>query len=149
MRGKVVVESAGLRKEKAKLQPIEANVTIEGSDFVVKSHPVWGDYYRPLAPGKYTVVVRKEGYPTARSNITVPEDGKGVVRDFVLRPKRTNTSTTVAAGRKAMMITVSAATEREHAIVLLVVGAGIMWGLWIVHRRMVHRTFALQRQRSM
>ena len=143
----MVVESPSLRKEKVKLQPIEANVTIEGSDFVVKSHPVWGDYYRPLAPGKYTVVVRKEGYPTARSNITVPEDGKGVIRDFVLRPKRTNTST--VAGRKGMMITVSAATEREHAIILILVGVGMMWGLWIIHRRMVHRTFGLQRQRSM
>ena len=121
------------------MHPVEANVTIEGSDFVVKSNSVYGDFYRPLAPGKYTVVVRREGYPTARSNITVPEDGTGVIRDFVLRQKRPSSNDVV----------LSTATQRQHNLVLVGSGVGIMWGLWLVHRQMIYRSMYTVRQRSM
>ena len=133
------METGALRKDKAKeVRPIEANVTIEGSNFVVKSSSAYGDYYRPLAPGKYTVVVRREGYPTARSNVTVPADGRGVVRDFVMREKKVNADGSTLN---------SAETQRNHNMILLLSGVGVMWGLWIVHKRMVRRQASSMRQR--
>jgi hypothetical protein len=135
-----VVESNTVRKDKGKeMHPVEANVTIEGSDFVVKSNSIYGDFYRPLAPGKYTVVVRREGYPTARSNITVPADGAGVIRDFVLRQKKPSSN--------ELILTLE--TQRQHNLILIGSGLGIMWGLWIIHRQMIHRSMYNVRQRSM
>jgi len=135
-----MVESNTVRKDKGKeMHPVEANVTIEGSDFVVKSNSVFGDYYRPLAPGKYTVVVRREGYPTARSNITVPEDGTGAIRDFVLRHKRPS----------PVDVILTLETQRQHNFVLVGCGVGIMWGLYIMHRQMIYRSMVNVRQRSM
>lgn len=50
---------------------------------MVQSRPDFGDFYRPLGPGKYTLVVTAPGYPPREVNITVPEDGRGVSRVFV------------------------------------------------------------------
>lgn len=56
-----------------------------------EQQPAWvlsrtglGDYYRPLAPGRYTVVVSKAGYKPFAANFTVPPDGSGAQRHFVL-----------------------------------------------------------------
>lgn len=56
-----------------------------------EEQPAWvvsragqGDYYRPLAPGRYTVVVSKPGYKPFAANFTVPADGSGAQRHFVL-----------------------------------------------------------------
>lgn len=71
-----------------------ATIAVKGISWTVTSGNTFGDYYRPLAPGTYTVQVRKTGYTTAQSTVTVPASGAGVVRDFVLKP-----SSVSSAGR--------------------------------------------------
>ncbi|GAB4823357.1 hypothetical protein N2152v2_010403 [Parachlorella kessleri] len=63
-----------------------ADVTVEGIDKVVKSKSPYGDFYRPLAPGDYTVMFSAPGYVTETTNVTVPGDGSGVGLDVFLAP---------------------------------------------------------------
>ena len=51
---------------------------------VVASRAGAGDFYRPLAPGRYTIVVSKPGFKPFAANLTVPADGSGAQRHFVL-----------------------------------------------------------------
>eukprot|EP00887_Chlorella_sp_A99_P003980 scaffold11.g3980.t1 len=87
-----VKEAAGkLRPGKGQeMRPLGgANISVAGIDKMVHSRAKWGDYYRPLAPGEYKVTVSKAGYRSATALVTVPADGSGVRRDFVLAPART------------------------------------------------------------
>ena len=111
---------------------------------MVHSGPTHGDFYRPLAPGKYTVVVRREGFSPSRANITVPASGAGVVRDFVLRQKRVSPAaagTTTPSGMKMMVESLSPAEQQRDNLLLLGAGVLVLYMLWLVHRQMVHRIF--------
>lgn len=57
-----------------------------GIDWLTRSRQPLGDFYRPLAPGQYGVLVAAEGYASFSANVTVPEDGSGVALDVVLLP---------------------------------------------------------------
>lgn len=57
---------------------------VVGIDHVTRSHQPFGDFYRPLAPGSYGVLVTREGCQPFSTNITVPEDGSGAVLDVIL-----------------------------------------------------------------
>ena len=45
----------------------------------------YGDFYRPLAPGKYSIEVSKKGYRTSFLNIRVPTTNEGVRLEITLR----------------------------------------------------------------
>lgn len=144
-----MAESNSLRKDKGQeLRPVEANITVEGIDFAVRSGWKHGDYYRPLAPGRYTLLVRGEGLVPSRSNVTVPADGSGVVRNFVLRQRRPPSMDT-AAGVAGALAALDKVEHRGDNMLLVVGGMLLMLGLWQIHKRMVHRSGVLGRQRSM
>jgi len=137
-------EATGLRAAKGKeVIPAVANITVEGSNFTVTSGPVHGEFFRPLAPGRYTVTVRGDGLIPTRTNVTIPVSGAGVVREFVLRPRRLPSG----AQQKLAVVLTPAEQNRDN---MLLLGGGILvlYGLWITHRRMVHRTFSSTRERS-
>lgn len=68
-----------------KLVPLEADIIVKGNARVSKSGAEFGEYYRPLAPGKYTITVKKAGYKSASVAVVVPKNGKGAIRKFVLK----------------------------------------------------------------
>lgn len=55
-----------------------------GLDKAVQSHAQRGDFYRPLAPGRYTVTLSHPGFKPLTHNLTVPADGSGAQRHFLL-----------------------------------------------------------------
>lgn len=151
-----MAESNFLRKSKGQeLQPISANITVEGLDgfeFVVRSGRIHGDYYRPLAPGRYTLLVRKDGYMPSRSNVTVPEDGSGVMRNFVLRerkPPATRNMVMTASSVIAAAADISPHDQVRDHMTLVTGGLVLLLGLWDIHKRMVRRAGVLGRHRSM
>ena len=52
--------------------PCRAVVGLDGAPAALSRAP-FGDFYRPLAPGGYGVLVTAEGYSPFSANITVPE----------------------------------------------------------------------------
>ncbi len=44
--------------------PLVASIDIQGIPFPVKSNEVFGDFWRPLAPGPYVVTIRSKGAET-------------------------------------------------------------------------------------
>lgn len=137
------METTSLRKGKGIRSnlPVQANIIVEGSDMVVKSTAEFGDFYRPLAPGEYTVIVEKEGYNTIRTNVTVPKDGRGVIKHLTLQMRKSSG----LPGRG--VVSFAFARQPHYASVLLLLGLSIIWGLWVTHKRIVHRHL-LYRQRS-
>ena len=67
-----------------KIVPVQADIVVNGIAKVTKSGAKFGDYYRPLAPGKYKLTVKKAGYKTTSATVVVPASGKGVIQNFVL-----------------------------------------------------------------
>ncbi|KAI7836828.1 hypothetical protein COHA_009329 [Chlorella ohadii] len=99
-----VREEGSLRGSKGReVAPLGgANITVLAAA-TGEEQPAWvlsraglGDYYRPLAPGRYTVVVSKEGYKPFAANFTVPADGSGAQRHFVLAREDSSWSGEVA-----------------------------------------------------
>ena len=85
LRGRVVSRKSGGRTA-----PLGgANVSVAGIDWTLQSGDTFGNFYRPLAPGRYTVTVRKTGYKPAQATVTVPTSGAGVARTFALTPTAT------------------------------------------------------------
>lgn len=70
----------------------------------VSSREELGDYYRPLAPGRYTLVVSKPGFKTFMVNLTVPTDGSGAQRHFVLAREGSSGSGEVAYSLKNLSL---------------------------------------------
>jgi hypothetical protein len=136
-----MAESVSLRKDKGReLQPVVANVSVEGVDFSVHSGWQHGDYYRPLAPGRYTLVVRSEGYMPSRSNVTVPENGSGVVRNFVLRSRHAVPVPVAVLSRAAKVAVALEGAEQRGDNMFLVVGALLLLVmLWQIHKRLLHQ----------
>lgn len=66
------------------LIPAQAKVVVKGINTVTLTGKL-GYYYRPLAPGKYTIEVTQKGYKPVKATVTIPTNGKGAVRDFVLK----------------------------------------------------------------
>ncbi|GAB4822565.1 hypothetical protein N2152v2_009611 [Parachlorella kessleri] len=86
LRGTVKGQTAKLRAGKGQeVQPIVADITVAGIDFTVSSRQRFGDFYRPLAPGQYGILVSSDGYLPFSTNITVPADGSGAVLDVILQ----------------------------------------------------------------
>jgi hypothetical protein len=72
--------------------PLAATLAVKSSD-ANSDAPVpfyasknFGFFARPLVPGTHTLVVAVDGYATAEADVTVPTDGSGVVKNFVLKP---------------------------------------------------------------
>jgi hypothetical protein len=154
--GTVVAETDSLRKDRGReVQPLEANVTVEGVDGAISVMTGWqhGEYHRPLAPGRYTLVVRSEGYSPSRSNVTVPADGSGVVRNFVLHPRRPARAAAAAGGSASaaaakLMATMSEREPRGDNMFLVIGGLSLLLGLWQIHKRMLHLSGVSGRERS-
>ncbi|KAK9814699.1 hypothetical protein WJX72_010093 [[Myrmecia] bisecta] len=58
-------------------KPLPATISVQGIDFNVSASATFGDYYRPLAPGQYTVTASMDGYAPATQVVTVPADNIG------------------------------------------------------------------------
>ncbi|GMH44695.1 hypothetical protein BSKO_12647 [Bryopsis sp. KO-2023] len=64
-------------------KPLAGSITVKGIDRVVGTKGKFGDFYHPLAPGKYEVTASAEGFEDVSVEVTVPDGlGKGVVYDF-------------------------------------------------------------------
>ena len=72
------------RAEPARL-PRPVLAAVAGIDKDVRSSLPFGDFYRPLAPGDYTVTVTSRGYTSYSANVTVPADGSGASLRVALR----------------------------------------------------------------
>lgn len=60
-------------------EPIVATISIDGIDKTISSRASFGQFNRPLAPGNYVVRVAAEGFQSAATKVTVPNElGKGV-----------------------------------------------------------------------
>jgi len=66
--------------------PLAATVLVDGIAHNTSTGPQYGDYYRILAPGDYTLRVLAHGYKEATAKVSVPADGSGVTKDFLLAP---------------------------------------------------------------
>ena len=72
-------------------QPIEgAEIKIDDRRHYSHSHK-YGDYWRILLPGTYTVTVHKDGYKTDTKKVEVDSDSATTV-NFVLVPEETNSA---------------------------------------------------------
>jgi len=149
-----------------------------GNNMSVLSRDAGGDYYRPLAPGRYTVLVSKEGYKTFAVNLTVPADGSGAQRHFVLAREGSSGSGEVTYSLKTPVSSSSSsssgggssegggggsgslpwkdkgqggahegsldydvtATRARDRLLMLLSGAGVVYGLWLTHSRLQRRT---------
>jgi len=62
----------------------DATVTVDGREYVVvKSEPTFGQYFRLLLPGTYTLVAEAAGHGSQSKNVTVTADAR-VRLDFAL-----------------------------------------------------------------
>lgn len=134
---------------------------VVGNNVSIISRDGLGDYYRPLAPGRYTVRVTKEGYKPFTVNLTVPTDGSGAQRHFVLAREGSSSSGGVAYSLKSLGASsgeggalgalpwrggaaaaagdkVPSSRERDR-VVMLAVGAAVVYGLWLTHSRLQRR----------
>ena len=59
------------------------NVANKQIDHIVRSNAPFGDYYRILIPGTYSVTVSASGYQSATSRVTVTS-GNAAILDFTL-----------------------------------------------------------------
>ncbi|KAL4422479.1 hypothetical protein ABPG75_008676 [Micractinium tetrahymenae] len=160
-----VREQGKLRSQKGQeLPPLGgANITVVGNNMSVFSREGLGDYYRPLAPGRYTVLVTKEGYRPFMVNLTVPTDGSGAQRHFVLAREGSSSGGEVAYSLKSLGGSggeggaegalpwrsdaaaagsdsgVPASRARDR-LLMLAVGAAVVYGLWLTHSRLQRRT---------
>lgn len=123
--------------------PLTATILVEGIDHPIQAGPL-GDYYRPLAPGIYNVSAVMKGYSSMSAQIIIPNDGSGLVHNFVL------SCTTCRDTQLAK----SAYTEegirvRPAIIAFLVVGGGgwLLYGLWLWHRARTRRLYHARRSR--
>lgn len=133
-------------------------MTIEGSNFTVKSKELHGDYYRPLAPGKYTIVVRKQGFTTERAQIEVPDGTNGIIRNFVLRRRSGKSGGRVgvmdgkSAGEKSDdgdgKVEVFYEQKLHDGVLMVLIGGVVLNGLWITHKRLSGR-FQFVRPRTL
>jgi carboxypeptidase D len=72
-------------KKKKTLEPVKgAEITIRGIDSRVLTRDT-GEFNRPLAPGNYTIMIKKKGYKSIKENISVGVDGGGFSKDFILK----------------------------------------------------------------
>ncbi|PSC74500.1 carboxypeptidase D [Micractinium conductrix] len=70
----------GFVRQRGSSKPLDARITVSGSKFVARTNPRFGNFYRPLAPGNYTVrVAKKDGSAASTHKVTVPESGAGAV----------------------------------------------------------------------
>jgi hypothetical protein len=136
-----------------------------------------GDFYRPLAPGRYTLVVSKEGFKPFSVNLTVPADGSGAQRHFVLAPEGSSSSGEVAYSLRNLahppdsstdgsesdgssdggslpwkkgggaggalsgaVLSLQAATRAKDRVLMLSLGALVVYGLWVTHSRLQRRS---------
>ena len=155
--------------------PAFAHSAVIGLDRGVVSREGAGDFYRPLAPGRYTLVVSKEGFKPFSVNLTVPADGSGAQRHFVLAPEGSSSSGEVAyslrnlahppdsstegsegdgssggglpwnegGGGSALSgaaLSLQAATRAKDRVLMMSLGALVVYGLWVTHSRLQRRT---------
>mmetsp|Transcript_4573 Transcript_4573/g.8325 ORF Transcript_4573/g.8325 Transcript_4573/m.8325 type:complete len:544 (-) Transcript_4573:1669-3300(-) len=66
--------------------PLEATISVQGISKDMSTGPL-GDFYRPLAPGTYTVTASAYGYKAHSKEATVPRDNSGVKLEFLLLPE--------------------------------------------------------------
>lgn len=72
------------KKQGRRWEPIKgAEISIKGIDSHVISRDT-GGFNRPLAPGNYTMMIKKKGYKPLKQTISV-QDGVGFSKDFVLK----------------------------------------------------------------
>jgi hypothetical protein len=64
--------------------PLAANITVGASNWSVASGAQFGEYFRPLAPGRHVVRASCAGYAPAEVEVEVPQDGSGTVANFML-----------------------------------------------------------------
>lgn len=148
-RGRVMIESNSLRKDKGvELQPLSADIIVDDSPFAVSTND-FGMFYRPLSPGNHIVIVRSKGLPEARANITIPTDGSGVVRDFVLRsgPQIMDHNSSLFSIRKVLLDKQDSSIH-QNGIFFAFVGSTLLYGLWRSHKHLRRQQRSTSRARS-
>jgi hypothetical protein len=60
------------------------DAAVEGIDKVLKSKHSFGNFYRPLAPGEYTLIFSSAGFSPEIANMTVLEDDSGIELEVYL-----------------------------------------------------------------
>lgn len=113
-----------------------ANITIVGIDQPVFSRPQFGDYYRPLAPGEYKVVVQKPGFEALVVDIIVPADSTGLRQDFVLVPA----AASQVASERLQTAVAADSSQRQPRLKLLLVGVAVAAGGWLLYKRLSRRS---------
>eukprot|EP00884_Botryococcus_braunii_P009660 jgi/Botrbrau1/18696/Bobra.0386s0022.1 len=89
------VREAGREGEGA--GPLPASVEVVGINFSIPASAQFGDFYRPLAPGRWTLRASMPGYRSEEVAVQVPEDGQGAVHNFTLHKLASTASVEEAA----------------------------------------------------
>ena len=97
-----------------------------GVDKAIRSHPQRADFYRPLAPGRYTVTVARAGFKPLVHNFTVPADGSGAQRHFLLVPEGSPGEGAVAFSLKSLARSEATATAAAAAAAAADGGGGAL-----------------------
>uniref|UniRef100_A0A061S7Q8 Carboxypeptidase D n=1 Tax=Tetraselmis sp. GSL018 TaxID=582737 RepID=A0A061S7Q8_9CHLO len=63
--------------------PLAAEIRVAGISKAIRASR-FGDFYRPLAPGNYTVTASAAGYMAQSKEVAIPRDGSGARLEFVL-----------------------------------------------------------------
>jgi len=65
-------------------KPLAATIKVKGIEKDYFTRPEFGDFYRPLKPGRYDVTISADGYQNYPTRITIPDNGTGEVYRFEL-----------------------------------------------------------------
>lgn len=99
--------------------PLLATIAVVGIDHNITTVHLNGYYSRPLAPGKYEVLVTAEGYKPVKRAVEVPSDTKGVVADFFMEPANAGSQPVSGAGVKALNGSVAAGKSEAPGAALV------------------------------
>lgn len=113
---------------------------VEGIPLATFSSSKHGDFYRPLAPGEYTIIVKSDGYKTETVDVVIPADGTGLKHNFILTRKKQ------PKGKIAQPL--DSGSFLRDSFILVSIGLFIFYGLWAVHMKITKRALFLARHRS-
>lgn len=115
------------RKTGKKNLPIAASVTVQPSFMNTTTDPLTGAFYRPLAPGSYTIDVSAVGFKPKTMQVEIPDEGGLFLRVYLNK----------LPGRQLEIDP----RDQFQSGVIIVMGVGMtVGGLWWIHLLLVSRS---------
>lgn len=114
--------------------PIYASIKVGESFLNTTSDRKTGKFYRPLAPGKYSIEVTANGFKPKQIQIEIPEDSHGTFERIYLNQKQQTSD------RNSAKMPLENASESQSGVIILGATCGITLGmLWWIHLSLTSR----------